>query len=170
MSESVAKNKLVTITYIIKDETGETIEQNDVPVSYVHGVSSELLPKLEAALDGHQSGDIVEVTIPPENAFGSHDPELTFSDSIENVPDEFRYIGAQAQFKNQKGETKTFMVSKIEDDMLTLDGNHPFAGKTIQFVVTIQEIRDATEEEITNKTPAKPYGVDIMDQTTGAPH
>lgn len=170
MSETVAKHKLVTITYLIKGEDGETIEQNDVPVIYVHGVGSELLPKLETALEGHQIADAVEVTIPPEDAFGVHDPELTFSDSIDNVPKEFRYVGAQAQFQNDEGETKTFIVSKIEDDMLTLDGNHPFADKTIQFIVTIHDIRDATEEEIANKAPAQPYGVDVMEPTTGAPH
>ncbi len=170
MSNIVTKNKLVTITYIIKDDAGETIEQNDVPVSYVHGVGSELLPALETALDGHQVDDIVEVLIPPEEAFGMRDPELMFSDKIDNVPEEFRYVGAQAQFQNEDGDTKTFMVSKIEGDMLTLDGNHPFADKTIQFVATIHDIRDATEEEIANKTPVQPYGVDVMDPATGAPH
>jgi len=170
MGASVTLNKLVTITYIIKDEAGETIEQNDVPVSYVHGVGSELLPALETALDGHEVDDIVTVTIPPEQAFGKYDSELTFSDKIDNVPEEFRYVGAQAQFQNEDGETKTFVVSKIEDDMLTLDGNHPFVDKTIKFEATIHDIRDASKEEIANKAPAQPYNVDVMEPTTGAPH
>ena len=170
MSASVIKEKLVTITYLIKDEAGQTLEQNDVPVSYVHGVGGELLPALEAALEGHKVDEVVEVTISPKDAFGEADPELTFSDKIDNVPEEFRYVGAQAQFQNEDGETKSFSVSKIEDDMLTLDGNHPFAGKTVKFQVTIHDIRDASEEEIANKVPAQPYGVDVMDPTTGAPH
>jgi len=170
MAATVTKDKLVTITYLIKGEDGDTIEQNDVPVGYVHGVGSEFLPALEKALDGHVSGDVVDVTVSPQDAFGIYDPDLTFSDSIDNVPEEFRYVGAQAQFQNDEGETKTFIVSKIEDDMLTLDGNHPFAGKTIQFIVTIHDIRDASEEEIANKAPSQPYAVDIMDPTTGAPH
>jgi len=170
MEDKVTKNKLVTITYLIKDEDGDIIEQNDVPLGYVHGVGGEFLPALEKALDGHTTGDIVEVTISPENAFGSHDPDLSFSDNIDNVPEEFRYVGAQAQFQNENGEEKTFIVSKIEGDTLTLDGNHPFAGKTVHFAVTIHDIRDASEEEIVNKTPAQPYSVDVMDPTTGAPH
>ncbi len=170
MSISVSQNKLVTITYIIKDDAGDKIEQNDVPVSYVHGVGSELLPALEKALDGHEVDDVVSVTISPEDGFGTHDPELMFSDKIDNVPEEFRYVGAQAEFQNENGETKLFIVSKIEDNMLTLDGNHPFAGKTVSFDATIHNIRDATEEEIANKTPAQPYGVDVMDTATGAPH
>ena len=170
MSTSVTQNKFVTITYIIKDDAGETIEQNDVPVSYVHGVGSELLPALEKALDGHKIDDVVSVTIPPQEAFGERDPALTFSDKMDNVPEDFRYVGAQAQFQNEEGEKKTFIVSKIEDDMLTLDGNHPFAGKTITFEVTIQDIRDASKDEIANKAPAQRYDVDVMDAATGAPH
>ena len=170
MSTPVTQNKLVTITYIIKDDAGETIEQNDVPVSYVHGVGSELLPALEKALEGHEVDDIVSVTILPEDGFGIYDPELMFSDKMDNVPEEFRYVGAQAEFQNENGDTKMFIVSKIEGEMLTLDGNHPFAGKTIHFDATIHDIRDASEEEIANKTPSQPYGVDVMDPVTGAPH
>ncbi len=170
MSETVTKNKLVTITYTIKDGVGEVIEQNDVPLGYVHGVEGELLTALESALADHKVGDVVTVTIPPQEAFGQYDPELMFSDKIDNVPEEFRYVGAQAQFKNDKGEEKTFIVSKIEGDMLTLDGNHPFAGKTVNFEATIQDIRDASEEEIANKAPSQPHNVDVMDPTTGAPH
>jgi len=170
MGTSVTKNKLVTITYLVRGEDGVTIEQNDVPVGYIHGVGSDFLSALENALDGHTVGDIVKVTIPPEDAFGEHDPELSFSDSIKNVPEEFRYVGAQAQFQNEEGDEKTFIVSKIEGDTLTLDGNHPFAGKTIQFEVTIHDIRDASEEEIANKAPTQAYDVDVMDPTPGAPH
>jgi len=170
MVDTVTKHKLVTITYLVKDDSGDTIEQNDVPVGYIHGVASEFLPALEKALDGHATGDVVEVSISPENAFGIHDPALIFSDKIDNVPEEFRYIGAQAQFQNENGEEKTFIVSKIEGDTLTLDGNHPFAGKTVHFTVTIHDIRDASEEEIANKAPLQPYSVDVMDPTTGAPH
>jgi len=170
MSTSVTKHKLVTITYIIKDESGETIEQNDVPVGYVHGVGGELVPALEAALDGHNVDDVVEVTISAEDGFGQYDPDLAFSDKMDNVPEEFRYVGAQAEFKNENGESKTFIVSKIDGDMLTLDGNHPFAGKTVQFQVTIHDIRDASEEEIANKASAQAYAVDVMDPATGAPH
>ena len=170
MSNLVTKHKLVTITYIVEDETGETIEQNDIPEGYVHGVGSDLLPALETALDGHASSDVVEVTLSPKDAFGDHDPELTLSDKLDNVPEEFRYVGAQAEFQNENGETKSFMVTKIEGDTLTLDGNHPFAGKTIKFSVTIHDIRDASEEEIANKAPIQPYDVDIMDTATGAPH
>jgi len=170
MSASVTKHKLVTITYLIKGEDGEIIEQNDVPVSYVHGVGSELLPALEVALDGHQVADIVKVSLSPKDAFGERDPALTFSDKTENVPEEFRHVGAQVQFQNEQGDTKTFSVSQVDGDKLTLDGNHPFAGRTIKIEATIHDIRDASKQEIANKAPAQPYEIDIMDSATGAPH
>jgi len=170
VSALVTKNKLVTITYLIKDENGETIEQNDVPVSYVHGVGSDILPALETALSGHQENDIVKVSISSEQGFGHYDPELTFSDSLDNVPKEFRYVGAQAKFQDDRGEEKTFTVSKIEANTLTLDANHPFAGKTTNFEVTIHDIRDASDEEIANKAPTQLFDVDIMDPAIGVPH
>ena len=157
------------MTYIVKDQTGDIIKQNDMPVSYVHGVGSDLIPALEKALAGHAINDRVHVTIFPQDAFGEYDTALVFTDSLENVPEEFRYVGAQAQFQNDEGESKTFIVTKIENDRLTLDGNHPFAGKTVEFEATIHSIRDASDDEIANKVSMQAYAIDIMDTVTGAP-
>jgi len=87
------------------------------------------------------------VVLEPEQAFGHHDPSLTFTDDIENVPTELRRVGAQVQMQNDRGESRTFLVSNIDGDKLTVDGNHPFAGKTLTYSVTVADIRDATEEE-----------------------
>ncbi|MDH5765133.1 MAG: peptidylprolyl isomerase, partial [Gammaproteobacteria bacterium] len=84
----------------------------------------------------------------PAEGFGEHDPEMTFTDDIENVPPQFRQLGIQVEMANDAGETKTFVVTKIDNDKLTLDGNHPLAGKTARFTVNVLEIRDATAEEI----------------------
>ena len=161
MSGSITQNKVVDITYLIKDETG-TIEQNDVPVSYLHGVQGDLLPALEAALDGKQVGDRIEVEVSPADSFGEHDPSHTFTDKLDNVPEEYRQIGAQAQFQNEDGGIKTFTVSKIEGDEITLDGNHPFAGKTVTFVVNVRAIRDASEKELADGRPAEELALDSM--------
>jgi FKBP-type peptidyl-prolyl cis-trans isomerase SlyD len=106
-----------------------------------------MFPDVEHALDGCELGDSVEVVLPPEKAFGFHDPEMTFTDAIENVPPQFRHVGAEVQMQNERGETRSFFVSRIEGDKLTVDGNHPFAGKTLTYAVTVADIRDATEEE-----------------------
>lgn len=151
MFETVANNKLVTLTYSIKNQLGETVEQNDLPVSYVHGTSSELLPVLEKNIAGHKAGDKVEVIVLPAEGFGEHDPNISFTDDIENVPLEYRQVGAQAEFQNEDGETKVFTVSKVDESTVTLDGNHPLAGQTLTFVVNIKEVRDATAEEIAER-------------------
>ena len=143
----VGKRKVVAITYSILDESGVILEQSDIPVYYVHGGVNQMFPQVEAALEGKAPGASVEVVLAPENAFGRHDPNLTFTDVIENVPPEFRHVGAEVQMQNDHGETRTFIVSKIEDDRLTVDGNHPFAGKMLTYAVTVADVRDATEEE-----------------------
>lgn len=150
---TVSKNKAVYITYSILDPEGQVVEQSDVPIGYVHGADSGLFEQVEAALEGAKAGDQLEVTLPPEQGFGAHDPDLTFTDDIENVPPEFRHVGAEVEFQNEHGESKLFRVSKIENGKLTVDANHPFAGKTVKFVVTVAGIRDASPEEIANGRP-----------------
>jgi len=149
--ERVSRNKLVQFTYSISDGEGNIVEQVDLPVSYVHGASSMgLIESVERALNGCKVDDRIEVDVPPSEGFGEHDPDLTFADDIDNVPPQFRKLGTQVEMANDAGETKTFVVTKIEDDKLTLDGNHPLAGKTAKFSVKVVSIRDATPEEIRN--------------------
>jgi len=150
MSEKISKNKFVSLTYTITDEDDNILERIDMPIQYIQGGKSQVIEKVEAALEGHHVDDIVSVTLTPEEGFGAHQPELTFSDDIENVPPQFHSIGAEVEFKNDHGESKIFRVTHIEDDKLTVDGNHPFAGKTIIYNITVKEVRDATVDEMTN--------------------
>lgn len=161
MSDTIALNKVVDITYQIK-EGSSTIEQNGVPVSYLHGVKGDLLPSLEQALDAKQVGDIVEVEVSPSEGFGEIDKDLIFTDKINNVPEEYRKVGAQVQFQNEDGGTKNFTVSKVKGGKITLDGNHPFAGKTVTFIINVKAIRDASEQEIANGRPAEELDLDSM--------
>ncbi len=155
MSEQkVAKHKVIYLTYSIIDDAGNVFEQSDVPVGYIHGVGSDLFEQVENALDGKAVGERVEVSLSAEEGFGPHRPELTFTDDIDNVPPEFRYIGAEVEFENERGESMQFRVTRIEDGKLTIDANHPLAGKTITFVVDVADIRDATPDEIANGVPA----------------
>jgi len=148
MSASVvSKYKVVAITYSILDQSGVVLEQSDIPLSYVHCGPNDMFPEVEDALEGCEVGKSVEVILPPEKAFGYHDPKLTFTDDIDNVPPQFRRVGAEVQMQNDSGETRSFFVASIEEDKLTIDGNHPFAGKTLTYAVTVTDIRDATEEE-----------------------
>lgn len=153
LKKTVANNKVVYLTYSIIDQNGAVFEQYDVPIGYVHGANSGLFEKIEATLAGHEEGERVEVILTPRDGFGQHQPELTFTDSIDNVPPQFRHVGAAVSFENDTGESKEFRVTKIEDGKLTVDGNHPLAGQTVRFIVNIVDIRDATAEEIANGRP-----------------
>lgn len=151
----VSKHKVIAVTYSIIDEAGVILEQSDIPLYYVHGGPNDMFPDVEDALEGCELGDSVEVVLPPEKAFGLHDPAMTFTDDIANVPPQFRKLGAEVQMQNDRGETRSFFVSRIEADQLTVDGNHPFAGKTLTYALTVADIRDATDEE-KQKGIAKP--------------
>ena len=154
MEDTVSRNKVVYITYTIWDQGGRLFEQYDLPIAYVHGVNGPLFEKIERSLEGRRAGDKVEVLLPPQDGFGDPDPDLTFTDEVENVPPEHRQIGSEVLFENDRGEQMQFRVTRIENGRLTVDANHPLAGQTVKFYVTIVAVRPATLDEIANGVPA----------------
>lgn len=152
-AQTISPHKAVYVTYSIIDAQGNVFEQYDVPIGYVQGADSGIFEKVEGALKGHAAGDRVEVVLSPEEGFGPHQPELTFTDDLDNVPPQYRFVGAEVEFENEQGEAMLFKVSKIENGKLTIDANHPMAGQTVTFVVDVVSVRDATPEEIANGRP-----------------
>ena len=119
MSDDVVRNgKYVSLTYTIVDEAGQLVEQNDLPVGYVHGGATLLLGDMDKAVAGHKAGDEVQLTLPPDRAFGRRDENLTFTDDIANVPPEFRRLGAEVLMQSDRGESRTFYVTRIEDGFI----------------------------------------------------
>lgn len=148
MSEDIIKpGKYVALTYTILDDQGSIVEQHDMPLGFVYGSDTELIGEMDKAVAGKRAGDEVEVQVPPDQGFGDHDPSLTFTDKIENVPPQFRQVGAEVQMQNDQGETRSFFVTQIENGEVTVDGNHPLAGKQLIVRVRIQEVRDARPGE-----------------------
>ena len=149
MSEQViSKHKFVEFRYQIIEGESELIEQIDVPVNYVHGTDNGMFPKIEESLDGCKEGDSVSVSLSAEEGFGDYYEELMYTDDINNVPEQFHEIGAEVEFQSDRGEVRQFRVTSIEDGKLTLDGNHPLAGKKLTFKIDVITVRDATEDEI----------------------
>lgn len=147
----VQAGKYVALTYSISSESGEILEQYDLPVGFVYGSDTELIGGMDEAIRGKAAGDSLEIAVPPEQGFGLHDSTLTFTDNLENAPPRFRRLGAEVAMQNEAGEVKTFYVTKIENGKLTLDGNHPLAGKSLVVQVNILEVRDAKPgEEMTS--------------------
>lgn len=156
MRESISNKNVVTFTYQILDEDGNIVEHSDVPMEYIHGASGAMYPKLEQALEGKVVGVTVEVVLSPKDGFGEHDPNLTFTDHIDNVPQEYRWVGAKPAFENESGEVMELVVSKIEGDQLTVDANHPLAGKTVTFRIKVLDVRKASAAELSGNVSPGP--------------
>ena len=155
----VRPGKYVSLTYSIADEAGHILEQTDLPVGYIHGGRTEFVGGMDQAVSGRRAGDRVELNLAPAQGFGPHDPDLTFTDDLDNVPPEFRFVGAEVQMQNDRGEVRTFYVTRVGERTLTVDGNHPLAGKALRIHVHIREVRDPTPEDLAQDCdPAAPSG------------
>jgi len=149
MSDRVEKHKVVSFTYNFLNEKGEILEKNDVPTDYVHGSDDHVFPAIMSeALEGAAIGDTKEVLLPPEIGYGAYDENKTYRAKTEDVPPEYLKVGVQATFKDEDGKELLMTVMSVENGEVFLDGNHPFAGKTLTVSMTVKAIRDATIEEI----------------------
>lgn len=123
-------------------------EASGAPVSYLHG-AGVLFPKLESELESHVAGDIVTARLLPDDAFGKRDVDLVHQVPLEELPPgETVEVGGNITGQDEDGNEVTFAVTGIENGIVSLDGNHPFAGQSLVFEVEIQGIREATDEEI----------------------
>jgi FKBP-type peptidyl-prolyl cis-trans isomerase SlyD len=149
MSETISHSKYVELTYkVIDKKTGNVLTLVEFPLGYVHGVNETLSPAVTAELEGKREGEVIEVPIDCNELYGPRDESLVFTDRIENVPEEYREIGTTIVMENEKGETKSFIVTRMDEETLTVDGNNPLCGRDVIFHLEIQTVRDATPEEI----------------------
>jgi len=149
MSDTIEDNKFVELNYrVIDNKTGNVLVTVEYPLGYVHGVNDVMSDAVTQALYGKKVGDIIEVPVDTKLLYGERDESLVFTDRIENVPEEYRQIGMTITMQNEKGEVKSFIVTRFDDKTLTVDGNNPLCGREITFVLEVLSIRDATDEEI----------------------
>ena len=149
MKETVQANKFVELTYkVIDEQTGSVLTSVEFPLGYVHGANEVLAPQVMAELEGKSVGDIIEVPIDCNKIFGPRDESLVITDYIENVPVEYRQVGTAILMENNKGQTKSFLVTRVDESTLTIDGNNPLCGREVIFKLEILTVRDATSEEI----------------------
>ena len=137
----ISKNKLVSMTYSIY-EGNNLLESVDTPVSFIYGKETNLLPIVEEALHGKEKDSEVSIEVSSELGFGEIDEGLIFQDTLENVPEEFRKIGIQIDFANDKGIKRKFRVTKMDDKNITFDGNHLFAGRELLYRIKIIDVAD----------------------------
>lgn len=149
MSNFIQDNKYVELSYKVVDQkTGSPLVQVDFPIGYVHGQNSALDDCVTNELKGKIKGDIVEVPIDGDMLYGPRDDALVFTDNIENVPKNYREVGTTITMENEKGNTRNFIVTRLDDKTLTVDGNNPLCGRLVIFKLEVLNVRDATDEEI----------------------
>lgn len=149
MSETIQDTMYIELTYkVIDQKSGEVLIAVEFPIGYVHGVNDILAPAVTEELEGKSVGDVIEVPIDCDQLYGPRDEALVFSDYIENVPEEYREIGMTIHTENEKGEARSFIVTRMDDETLTVDGNNPLSGRKVIFKLEILGVRDATDEEI----------------------
>jgi FKBP-type peptidyl-prolyl cis-trans isomerase SlyD len=149
MSETIQDSKFVELTYKVTDrKSGHVLTSVEFPLGYVHGHNEILAPSVHAELEGRSAGDVIEVPIDGNQIFGVRDESLVFTDRIENVPEEYRQVGTSILMENDQGQTRSFLVTRLDDETLTVDGNNPLCGRQVVFRLAILTVRDATDEEM----------------------
>lgn len=149
MSDTIQDNKFVELAYrVIDRKSGEVLVAVEFPIGYVHGANDVLMPSVTEELAGKAAGDVIDVSFNGDHIFGQRDESLVFTDYIENVPEEYRAVGTTILAENENGSTRSFIVTRVDDETLTLDGNHPLCGRDVVFKLEVLNVRDATDEEI----------------------
>ncbi len=145
----VESHKVVTLNYTLTDNNGNIIDQsNDSSFAYLHGASN-IIPGLENALHGKKAGDEMNVSVPPQEGYGERDDSKTQRVPKEMFPENGEIEpGMQFHAEGPKGEVIVVTVTRVEDDAVTVDANHPLAGVHLNFAVEIVDVRDATQQEI----------------------
>jgi FKBP-type peptidyl-prolyl cis-trans isomerase SlyD len=146
----IEKDTVVTLRYKVADANGKLIEENKDPMVYLHGGYDNTLPKIEAALNGRETGYEVTLQLKPEDAFGMRDESLVRTIPKKEFPPGVK-VGGQLEGHTDDGHPHVFHVMKIKGDTVHLDGNHPLAGKELRFAIKVTGVRAASGEEIAHR-------------------
>ncbi len=145
----ISADRVVTIHYTLKDDSGKVLDSSSggEPLVYIQG-HGNLVSGLEKALEGRQGGDSMKVSVPPAEGYGVRDETL-----IQRVPRRGLQSAGEVrkgmQFQGRTdGGMRMFTVTAVTGDMVTLDGNHPLADKTLHFDTQVVDVREATAEEM----------------------
>ncbi len=144
----IEKDRVVSIEYLLKDDKGQRIDGSDgEPLEYLHG-NDNLIAGLEKQLEGKKAGDKLSCVIAPEDAYGTHDEEMVFTVAKGDFAEPRKIeVGMQFQAQQEDGVHVVTVVG-VEGDKVRIDANHPLAGKTLHFDVTVRDVREASAEEL----------------------
>lgn len=145
----IEARKVVTLNYTLTDKDGNVIDQSsDGNFAYLHGANN-IIPGLESALEGKSAGDSLNVSVNPTDGYGEHDAAKTQSVPRNMFPEDAEIeVGMQFHAQGPNGETLVVTVAEVEEDIITVDGNHPLAGVHLNFAVEVLDVREASKEEL----------------------
>lgn len=145
--ETIGQDKVVAINYRLTVDGNEIDStENREPMSYLHG-HGNIIPGLENALEGRQTGDEVAVELGPDQGYGHRDAERMVQVTRDQLGFEPE-VGAVVRAQLPDGREQHLMIAEVEGDQVTLDGNHPLAGETLHFEVSIDSVREASADEL----------------------
>jgi FKBP-type peptidyl-prolyl cis-trans isomerase SlyD len=148
----IAKNAVVSLTYELTDAAGAVLEKAGEPINYLHGGYDGIFPTVEEALEGKAVGDKFSVSMEADDAFGEYEHDLVRAEPRSMFPKDVA-VGMQFEGGAEGDEDDDFMlytVTEVTDDEVTVDGNHPLAGKALVFSGVVTGVRAATAEELTH--------------------
>lgn len=144
----IEKNTVVTLAFELCETDGTVIEKSEDPIEYLHGGYSGMFDAVEEKLNGLQAGAEMVIRLDPDEAFGVYDDELKRSEPRSAFPSNIE-VGQRFEGKGaESGHTHIFTITAVGDDAVEVDGNHPYAGKTLDFNCTVVSVRKATREEM----------------------
>jgi FKBP-type peptidyl-prolyl cis-trans isomerase SlyD len=181
----IEKNTIVSLRYKLSDAQNNIIEEPEAPMVYLHGGYSGTFPKIESLLDGKDIGFETTVQLEPQDAFGEYDPNLLKIEPRDRFPEpleigmQFEGVPEEASAQEDLDETDDddedeedaerdtliYTVTDLADKQVVLDGNHPLAGMALRFWLQVEDVRQATDDEIANQHPQNEdgFGMDLAD-------
>jgi FKBP-type peptidyl-prolyl cis-trans isomerase SlyD len=152
----IRRNKVVALDYTLKDDAGVVIDKSGkTPLYYLHG-HSNIIPGLEEALEGRVAGDNLELTLPPEKGYGTHDPKLVSNLPMSRLPEGTKPMKGQKYNIQVGSQMRSVTITKVRVTDVEIDANHALVDKTLHFTVRVRQVRDATKAELEHRHAHSP--------------
>ena len=155
----ISKDRVVCMDYTIRLANGQVVESSvgQEPLTYLHG-RRQIVPGVEKAIEGLESGALLEIVVPPPEAYGDRDPAGVFVVPRAAFPED-EDVGPGMMFSASRpdGKSITFRVVEANDELVLVDTNHPLAGETLHISLHVHRVRSATSDELYSGRPQAEY-------------
>ncbi len=149
---AIEQNKVVTMNFTLKDDEGNVLDSTEKggPFSYISGTNM-VLPKLEEALSGMLIGSKKNLKLEAKDGYGNYNDDAIQVVGKENFPEDIVLeVGMEYMANSPDGVKMPFTISNVDGEEITIDFNHPLAGKNLNFDIELLNVRDATAEELSH--------------------